>query len=235
MLTQEILLDCMNIAFAVRKNGLSNVRNADGNSKLFKEKVQPFVDRFKKEIKCSPSVYFKRYLLAYLNDDNRLIEDFESKHHNLRNWTIKSHIWASITKKKVDETNYAFKRLPQLILMVDSEKLVYGLTYGVDIKGKHKSIKLVKKDIELQTDILNLITEDHYIFRNESMFQNADVEDKIEVNNTLDIQQNWVKRPSLLKWLTKEDLSKESINIQETVTNELRKLIDVFVKLSDAE
>ncbi|WP_440970063.1 McrB family protein [Peribacillus frigoritolerans] len=219
-LTKEIIVKSFEIGrtiYASPYKKKSTIKESTAQSTFYNSEVKPKIDHVGKK---SPNVLFKLCLKDLLMENN--LEDYEAETFHYRGNIILPYCWAATRPPNIDKV----KASPQLYILIESEIIRFGFSYGINVAPYAPEVEIVKDSIRLQRKIFKLIkgTADLDLYSSVDDHMNYST-NKITVNRVSDISSNWSNKVHIMKAVHKNDVKDD---IQEIINRTLAELLPIY-------
>ena len=209
--------------------------------KLKYPKAKDYKERYKPNI----SSKIKNYENTNGKSPNKLFDEeirnidfkklFDSKGFPFYGNSLNNHVWATLRiKPKGNYNNH-----PQFSIAALSECIIFGLGYGDSVKNDNPLVERVRKNKNIQVEILKVLNAEPQIkFINSIKGELIpSPKSKIIIKSTKDIENHWKNNTHLMGFITYEEINNNSGGIISKCLKELYNLFQMICldSVSDAD
>jgi 5-methylcytosine-specific restriction protein B len=239
-ITKAMIIDTMKIAQVIHDSGLEGepLSRREGNQEKYQNLIKPEIQKFIDKYGDAPQQILNEFLRTYLSQ-RHLGTDFTSAGKQFYTQVVNSHTWACINNKdtsNLKKPHSQSSQYPQLYVLIDYSRLVFGFCYGFHIPDGDEKIEGIKKQDSLFENLLNLLrldTELKVCYEIDSKPGESPYQE-IKVNSIDDLKKNWSRNILILKIFSSDDNFE---NIEQKISDCFDNLLEIlkFTSLNNRE
>ncbi len=230
-ITKAMITDTMKIAQIINDNGLEGVplNRKDGNPEKYQTLIKPEIQKFTEKYGQAPQQLLNDFLKTYIAE-RHLDDNFTSAGKQFYTQVVNSHTWACINNKdtsNLKKPHSQSSQYPQLHILIDHSKLIFGFCYGFHIPDGDEKIERIKKQDSILENLLNLLRRDPELkvcYELDSTPGGSPYQE-IKINSIDDLKKNWSRNILILKIFSPDDNFE---NIEQKISECFDNLLEIL-------
>ena len=226
-----MITDTIKIAQIIHNSGLEGLplSRKPENQEKYQSLIKPEIKKFEQKHGQAPQQLLNKFLKTYITQ-RKLDQNFTSAGKQFYTQVVNSHTWACINNNdtsNLKKPHSQSSQYPQLYVLIDQSRLVFGFCYGFHIPDGDEKIEGIKKQDSLLEKLFNLLKSDPELkvcFEIESK-PGENPYQEIKINSIDDLKKNWSRRTLILKIYSSEYNFE---NIEQKITDCFDNLLDVL-------
>lgn len=204
-ITPSTIADTIKIAKIIHSSGIQGLplSRYPENQEKYNSLIKPEIDQFEKKYGLTPQLVLNDFLKRYITQRN-LDQKFASAGKQFYTQVVNNHTWACINNKdtrNLKKPHSQSSQFPQLYVLIDQRRLVFGFCYGFHIPDNDEKIEGVKKQNTILENLFNLLKRDPEL---KVCYESADPSgerhyQEIPINSIDDLRNSWSRNILIIK------------------------------------
>ncbi|MGV8088104.1 MAG: McrB family protein [Methanomicrobiales archaeon] len=165
--SKELVLDAINIAETIVKEGLSDQRLSQTQDAIISQEkyngiIKPLLSKFSQKYGDTPNGILNKLLEEYAQK-NHLLDEFEIHKFHFVGQKVNPYVWAAITELDDLDRKPRGTFFPQLYVSIKPDGIEFGFSYGDKVKNDDPRVEIFRSNGEIKKIFKDVLKNNPHI------------------------------------------------------------------------